>query len=950
MSETQTDNCPACGASLDITGAQIFAERTCPVCSTQINVRRKFGHYELLEMLGHGGQGLVFKAVDNTLNRLVALKLLRTEFAKDPEFIRQFESEAQVTASIKNPNVVRVYSFGAGEGHVYLAMELVGKGTMDDLMEKLGRIPEARALEIGIQIANGLKAGQERGLIHRDVKPGNILFAEDGSAKIVDFGLALILAQEAEVSGEIWGTPYYLSPERLNRVQEDARSDIYSLGATLFHAIAGRPPFEAETATGVAMKHLNATAVSIQAWAPDVTNATAFVINRTLSKNPDDRYSSYEEFIEQLHFARDEALKQAREGGKKAQSRLVIEDSGARKINSLVTIATLVVLVVGVGLGVWFMNRSGDKGKALGIEAVGLDSLGNEWKAARDLLAGGDHARSIEAFRALAENSKGEKKAWATVFQALSHQLAGNSQAASGALGLLDKDNALGRFYASFANTLTSSTPLTAESANQYGQTNHESVAALFLGLKAYNSGNVTAAAPLLRRFTTGNYTREFAFLSEFKKVARPFEDEITNFNMATDALKNAANPGQRTAAINGMKQFQTKLKQGSPLNPVIQAAIAAAEKTTQPPAPPAKPPTPAPQVKPPAPPAPQPVANQQAAPLSSVKITASAHGKNFSFRYNLAMDGDPATGWVAGADGPKWIQFDFGAEKKIGRWVLKHIAPQQHPSENNNRNFKLECSNDGTTWTLSDSVIGNQANTTDRLVKPFSARYVRVSFANEINQPVSLYEAEFTEASLMGKPAYLPWQITSVRFSPDSPMAFQPIGTVNKRPAVSFEPATGKYTINGSADDLMAKAESFHFVNQPVEGNFEFSARVADSRSWSRIGIMARSALRSDASQMAIVTLPSGQTQYILRQKSLEKTSGDIPNIRKLPIWFKLTRVGTTIAIFDSQDGVSWTKIREEQFNSLEKLVYTGLVVSTNKPGTLSAGSLDNVSLKPLP
>src|SRR4029450_7864321 len=123
------------------------------------------------------------------------------------------------------------------------------KGNFDELMEKLGRIPEARALQVGIEIARGLKAGYDRGLIHRDVKPGNILFAEDGASKIVDFGLAMFFEQEAAQTGEIWGTPYYLSPERLNRVQEDFRSDMYSLGATLFHAIAVRPPFEAEDAS-----------------------------------------------------------------------------------------------------------------------------------------------------------------------------------------------------------------------------------------------------------------------------------------------------------------------------------------------------------------------------------------------------------------------------------------------------------------------------------------------------------------------------------------------------------------------------------------------------------------------------------------------------------------------------------------------------------------------------
>lgn len=349
MPEIQTESCPACGSLLDVTGAQIFAERTCPICAKAIHVRRNFGQYELLNILGQGGQGVVYRAVDNTLNRFVALKLLCTEYSSDPAFVSLFESEARVTASINHPNVVKVYSFGADDGHVFLAMELVANGTLDGLMEKIVRVPEVRALQIGIEIAKGLKAGFERGLIHRDVKPGNILFAEDGSTKIVDFGLAILFEQQAQATGEIWGTPYYLSPERLNRASEDFRSDIYSLGATLFHAIAGRPPFEAQDASHVALKHLRAQAVSIQAWAPHVCNATAYAINRTLLKNPDDRQQSYDEFIEQLQFARDEALALMRAGGKAQQkARVVIDAPKSQQGLSWFTVAILIMLLAGL--------------------------------------------------------------------------------------------------------------------------------------------------------------------------------------------------------------------------------------------------------------------------------------------------------------------------------------------------------------------------------------------------------------------------------------------------------------------------------------------------------------------------------------------------------------------------------------------------------------------------
>src|SRR5207248_4534759 len=129
-----------------------------------------------------------------------------------------------------------VFSFGQDHGLFDIAMELVDKGSLDDLMNLQGRVAEAQVMEVGVQIADGLNAAHQRGLIHRDVKPGNILFADAHSAKIVDFGLALLMEHEAEARGEVWGTPYYVAPEKLNHEPEDFRSDIYSLGGTLFHA------------------------------------------------------------------------------------------------------------------------------------------------------------------------------------------------------------------------------------------------------------------------------------------------------------------------------------------------------------------------------------------------------------------------------------------------------------------------------------------------------------------------------------------------------------------------------------------------------------------------------------------------------------------------------------------------------------------------------------------
>jgi len=236
-------------------------------------VGKFLGDYELLEVMGRGGMGVVYRALDRGLARSVALKILRKDQAQNG-FLSELEAEAAVTASINHPHVVKVFTTGTMQGRFFIAMELVDKGTLDQLIELQGRVGEAQALEIASQMAQGLRAAHQHGLIHRDVKPGNILFADAHTAKIVDFGLA-IMEEAAKGSDEIWGTPYYVSPERLDQKPEDFRSDIYSLGATIFHALAGRPPFEAENATMVALKHLKNQAVSLQAFAPWVSGSTA---------------------------------------------------------------------------------------------------------------------------------------------------------------------------------------------------------------------------------------------------------------------------------------------------------------------------------------------------------------------------------------------------------------------------------------------------------------------------------------------------------------------------------------------------------------------------------------------------------------------------------------------------------------------------------------------------
>ena len=175
---------------------------------------RQYNHFSIVETLGQGGMGTVYKALDRNLNRMVALKLLRKELSADDGYIAKLEDEARITASINHPYVVKVFTYGSDHGQYYIAMELVDKGSLDDLMQLQGRVSELQVLNVGLQVASGLQAAHQAGLIHRDVKPGNILFADAHTAKITDFGLALLAEQEAESRAAKSGARPTTSPRK----------------------------------------------------------------------------------------------------------------------------------------------------------------------------------------------------------------------------------------------------------------------------------------------------------------------------------------------------------------------------------------------------------------------------------------------------------------------------------------------------------------------------------------------------------------------------------------------------------------------------------------------------------------------------------------------------------------------------------------------------------------
>jgi eukaryotic-like serine/threonine-protein kinase len=299
-----TQTCPGCGVAIDTTDYEPLAHVACPKCGEKMQAQRTFDHFEVVDTLGVGGMGTVYKARDTHLDRFVALKLLRRDLSSERDHASRFQHEARIAASINHPNVIRIFSSGTDHGQFYVVMELVDHGSLDDLIEERKRLPEEQVLETGIQVAKGLRAAHQQGLIHRDVKPANILFVDEHTAKISDFGLAGVAGEGSERQTEIWATPYYVAPERLSTGLEDFRSDIYSLGTTLFHAVAGQAPIEGNTNSAAELFDLKQRPHDLRAVAPEVSGTTSSVFQRMIAPDPAERFSSYDELVAELDDAR----------------------------------------------------------------------------------------------------------------------------------------------------------------------------------------------------------------------------------------------------------------------------------------------------------------------------------------------------------------------------------------------------------------------------------------------------------------------------------------------------------------------------------------------------------------------------------------------------------------------------------------------------------------------
>ena len=255
--------------------------------------------YEILGKIGTGGMADVYKAKDHKLNRFVAVKVLKPEFREDMTFIRKFRSEAQAAAGLTHPNIVNVYDVGDDEGVYYIVMELIEGITLKEYIAKKGKLSIKEATSIAIQVSMGLEAAHNHGIVHRDVKPQNIIISTDGKVKVMDFGIARA-ASSNTISSNVMGSVHYSSPEQVRGGYSDEKSDIYSLGITLYEMVTGRVPFDGDTTVAIAIKHLQEEMVPPSVYTEDLPHSLEQIILKCTQKSVNRRYEKMEDVIADL--------------------------------------------------------------------------------------------------------------------------------------------------------------------------------------------------------------------------------------------------------------------------------------------------------------------------------------------------------------------------------------------------------------------------------------------------------------------------------------------------------------------------------------------------------------------------------------------------------------------------------------------------------------------------
>jgi serine/threonine protein kinase len=523
-----------------------FSNVGCPACGEQNRVKCEFGPYTLVRRHAVGGMSMVFAAHDPTLDREVALKILSEDFSADERRITAFEEEARITASFSHPNVVRVLTTGKAFGRLYIAMELVPGGHFEHQIQERGQIPEIEMLPLAIEVAHGLKAAHAAGLIHRDVKPGNILLDAEGHAKLVDFGLALVTQGGKAKAAEIWATPYYVPPETIEGFPEDFRSDIYAFGATLYHALAGKPSCGEETMSTTILRDAKKKVVPISLAAPWLSEETCKIVQRAMAYDPKDRFQSYDELIARL----DVALKRLQTGTAGVSSGVAAKRRAKTKRQEITAFVLAgLVLSAALGGGIWWVVRSGPKqsgGKPLSSarNPVLSDSdletatqIATSYREAHEAVEAGNYQKAAEEFIVLRDNSSVQEptRTWAGVEAVVAGYLDGKSAEARRDAGLivehigsLEEGKRIDGYLVGRLESLDELKPPPPDS----GATGTDASAPqlmgwMLAGLKSWEQGMLKEAAGWFSSVTSARLSADEEWLKIYQKLATDYQADF---------------------------------------------------------------------------------------------------------------------------------------------------------------------------------------------------------------------------------------------------------------------------------------------------------------------------------------------------------------------------------------------------------------------------------------
>lgn len=256
--------------------------------------------YEILEIIGTGGMAVVYKSRDHRLKRLVAVKILKNEYSEDEEFRRRFKAESQAVAMLSHANIVSVYDVNSCDGVDYIVMELIDGISLKQYMDRRGQLNWRETLHFGMQICKALEHAHSRGIVHRDIKPHNIMILKDGSVKVADFGIARMTTSQNTLTREALGSVHYISPEQAKGGKVDCRSDLYSLGVVMYEMMTAKPPFDGESPVAVAIQHINGTAQKPREMNPDIPVGLEQITMRAMKADANDRYSNATEMLNDL--------------------------------------------------------------------------------------------------------------------------------------------------------------------------------------------------------------------------------------------------------------------------------------------------------------------------------------------------------------------------------------------------------------------------------------------------------------------------------------------------------------------------------------------------------------------------------------------------------------------------------------------------------------------------